>query len=85
MNKFSCLCKINKAVAGVNAYSERYIDVRAATKDEAKDICMHLLVVENVISVYSFEELNACFKPNGALQDELAQLPNPRDFVIIAT
>ena len=72
MNKFSCLCKIDQAVAGANAYPERYIDVRAATKDEAKDICMHLLEVESVICVYSFEELNACFKPNGALQDELA-------------
>lgn len=72
MKKYSCLCKRNQAVVGVNAYPERYIDVRAATKDEAKDICMHLLEVESVICVYSFEELNACFKPNGALQDELA-------------
>ena len=46
MKKFSCLCKRNQAVVGVNTYPERYIDVCAATKDEAKDICMHLLEVE---------------------------------------
>ena len=73
MNKFSCLCKMSQAVTRSKAYLERYyIDVHAKTKEEAKDICMHLPIVENVICVYSYEEPNVCYEPTRVLQDELA-------------
>lgn len=72
MKKFSCWCKRNQSVVGVNAYPERDIDVYAETKEEAKDICMHLLEVESVIYVESWEESDARYKPDGALHDYLA-------------